>query len=116
MPFKMQYIGPEKLISTYHFELAALSEQISPFVNSFGCLGLPRRGLDTVVCTRGALPTLGGQEDQPHSIICLLNVPLICSKKADIYFGLEVDTVVCTGGALPALGAGEDQPQKAAPM
>ena len=76
----MQYIGPEKLISTYHFELAALSEQIPPFVNSFGCLGLPRRGQDTVVCTGGALPTLGAEEDQLHSVICLLNVPLTCSK------------------------------------
>ena len=63
-----------------HFEFAALSEHRSPFVNSFGCLGLPRRGLDTVVCTRGALPTLGAEEDQPHSVICLLNVPLTCSK------------------------------------
>ena len=65
---------------------------------------------------RGALPMLAAEEDQSYGAICLLYFPLICSKKADIYFGLEVDTVVCTGGALPALGAGEDQPQKSAPM
>ena len=89
-------IGSEKLIYLYSYqsELTALSEQESQFVNRFGCPGLPRPGLDSVVCTGGAVPTPGAEEDQPHGAICLLNIPAHnLFKNVDIYFGL--DTVVC---------------------